>query len=112
MIAYKKGEIILVPFPFTDLSATKRRPALILSPEKYNQSGDVIIAFITSNLNTSSQYGDYILKEWQKSGLPKPSLLRMKLATIEKNIIVKKLGKLDSKDLAEFEKVVVEFFSV
>ena len=44
-----RGDVVLVPFPFTDLSDTKRRPALILSSGAYNEAtGDVIIAQITS----------------------------------------------------------------
>ncbi|MDX2130352.1 MAG: type II toxin-antitoxin system PemK/MazF family toxin [Chloroherpetonaceae bacterium] len=65
MIDCNKGDIVLVPFPFTDLSAIKRRPALILSPETYNQSGDVVIAFITSNLETPKRFGDYFIQEWK-----------------------------------------------
>ena len=47
---YNRWDIILVPFPFTDLTTYKKRPALIISPEEYNTGQDLIIAFITSNL--------------------------------------------------------------
>ncbi len=47
MTNYKKWEIVLVPFPFTDLSSAKRRPALIVSPDSYNAGKDVVIAYRT-----------------------------------------------------------------
>ena len=49
---YKKWDIILVPFPFTDLKAVRKRPALIISPDEYNEKLDVVIAFITSKLDS------------------------------------------------------------
>ncbi len=48
MIACDKWDIVLVPFPFTNLKSAKRRPALIISPGTYNQYEDIVIAFITS----------------------------------------------------------------
>ena len=110
MMSYDKWDIVLVPFPFTDLTTTKKRPALIISPEEYNKSGDVIIAFITSNIHVNPRFGDYLIKEWQRANLPKPSLIRMKFATIYKEIIIKKLGRLSPFDIEKFSKILEEFF--
>lgn len=107
---YKKWDIVLVPFPFTDLSATKKRPALIISPNKYNNYQDVVIAFVTSKLNTQHRMGDYKIREWEKSNLPKPSMIRMKFATIDKSMIIKILGRLVKKDTGEFGQSLVDFF--
>lgn len=108
---YKKWEIVLVPFPFTDLSASKKRPALIISPDDYNNELDIIIAFITSKIDVKPRLGDYHIKEWKKANLPKPSMIRMKLATIDKKIIVKKLGELSNTDIEIFIKELIRFFS-
>lgn len=108
---YKKWEIILVPFPFTDLTRTKKRPALIISPNEYNKNPDVVITFITSKINRVYQLGDYKIQEWQKASLPKPSMLRMKFATIDKLIIVKKLGALNEYDIRTFSKLLVDFLA-
>jgi mRNA interferase MazF len=107
---YKKWEIVLVPFPFTDLNTTKKRPALIISPNEYNEKLDVVIAFITSKLDLEYRIGDYKIQEWEKSNLPKPSMLRMKFATIDKSIIRKKLGRLSESDVKEFSKLLMDFF--
>ncbi|MCF8113065.1 MAG: type II toxin-antitoxin system PemK/MazF family toxin [Desulfotignum sp.] len=106
----KKWDIVLVPFPFTDLSTSKKRPALIISPDEYNSGIDVIIAFITSNMAVKSKPGDYHIREWKQANLPKPSLIRMKLATIDKSIIVRKLGRLSQRDMDIFRQVISTFF--
>ncbi|MYH11047.1 MAG: type II toxin-antitoxin system PemK/MazF family toxin, partial [Gemmatimonadales bacterium] len=49
--AYRQGDIVLVSFPFTDLTSTKRRPALVLSPDSFNAAGvDLVLAAVTSNI--------------------------------------------------------------
>lgn len=83
-------DIVLVSFPFTDFASDKRRPALIISPDKFNDGRDVIVAFITSQLNSAKRIGDYRIRHWKKAGFPKESMIRMKIATIDKSIIVKK----------------------
>ena len=111
MTAYRKWDIVLVPFPFTDLTAVKRRPALIISPDSYNRSGpDAVIVFITSRKDLPSRPGDHRIRFWKESGLPKPSMLRMKFATIDQTIIVKKLGSLFREDQRAVQAAFSEFF--
>jgi len=109
-IIYKKWDIILVSFPFTDLKSEKRRPALIISPDNYNQSSNVVVSFVTSQLGRKYRPGDYHIQEWKKANLPKPSMIRMKFATIDKSIIKRELGRLSEKDIKEFRKELVTFF--
>ncbi len=106
----KKWDIILVPFPFTDLSSIKKRPALIISPDKYNENQDVIIAFITSKLDELQRIGDYKIKNWEKANLPKPSMIKMKFATIDKSIIIKNFGRLHQEDFRNFTGLLLSFF--
>jgi len=111
MTTYNKWEVVLVPFPFTDLSFAKRRPALIVSPDSYNASGqDIVIAYLTSQINSSPRLGDYHLQKWKEVGLPKPSMIRMKFATIDKSIIIKKLGELKTSDCNGIENNILSFF--
>lgn len=109
-IQYNKWDIILVPFPFTDLSTVKRRPSHIISPEEYNKNDDFIIAFITSNLILEKRFGDYKIINWNESGLPKPSLIRMKFSMISKSIVVKKIGTLSEQDSSGFSILLNDFF--
>lgn len=110
MTSYNTWDIVLVPFPFTNLRTTKRRPALIISPDKYNMGPDIVILFITSNVSTFGRTGDHIIKKWKESGLPKPSMTRMKFATIEQSIIIKKIGNLHKSDRDTINKKFVNFF--
>lgn len=110
MIICNRWDVALVPFPFTDLSSTKRRPALVVSPDNYNVEKDVVILFITSQINVSPRVGDYDLQKWREAGLPKPSKIRMKFATIDKSLIIKKLGKLKIIDQFEIQKTILSFF--
>ena len=114
MILYKKWDIVLVPFPFTDLSTTKKRPSLIISPDEFNKNDDLIIAFITSKIPDQLRFGDFRIKEWENSGLPKPFLIRMKFSTISKTIsktiLVKQIGRLLDIECKSFQYELIEFF--
>jgi len=109
-IICNKWDIILVNFPFTDLSSNKKRPSLIISPNEYNVSDDLIITFITSNIPSELKAFDFLINNWKDSGLLKPSLIRMKFATISKTIVHKKLGKLSDSDVQKFKSFFLNFF--
>lgn len=108
MINYKKWEVILVPFPFTDLTTIKKRPALIISHNDYNKADNLVIALITSNIRENNE--DYKIVKWSEAGFPKESVIRMKFATVDKSIIVKKLGKLKKEDIDSFKEKLIAFF--
>ncbi len=112
MTPCSRWDIVLVPFPFTDLTACKKRPALVVSPDNYNSGPDVVIAFITSQLTTPPRPGDHLITDWQASGLPKPSQLRMKLATISRRIVIKKLGRLTPAEKSRVQAVTRRFFEL
>jgi len=89
---YKRGEIVLIPVPFSDLSSVKRRPVLVISNTSYNdKNSDVIVVAITSNLQ---QDGIIIeTKDLLAGELPKKSLIRYdKIYTLEQRIVIKQLG--------------------
>jgi len=112
MIPCSRWDIVLVPFPFTDVTTSKKRPALVVSPDSYNSGPDVIIAFITSQLNTPRRAGDHLIIDWQTCGLPKPSQLRMKLATISRRIVIKKLGHLTAAERNRVQTTISRFFDL
>jgi len=92
MANYTLGEIVLVKFPFTNNLGFKKRPALII---KDTNDGDVIVCRIPSKLYTSSY--DIELKNWSQNGLQLPSVIRVhKMASLEKNMIDRKLGEVDN----------------
>jgi len=111
MILYKKWDVILVPFPFTDLTSFKKRPSLIISPDNFNLNEDIVISFITSNVSTYREITDYKIKDLKSAGLPKPSIVKMKFATINRSFIYKKLVALSKIDHNEFQLKLSQFFS-
>lgn len=97
-MTYRRFEVVVVPFPFTDSTATKRRPALVLSDEVFNaQAGHSVMAMITSAGNASWPL-DVALADLQPAGLPAPSMVRMKLFTLDHRFVVRRAGKLSAKD--------------
>ncbi len=87
-----KGEIVLIPFPFTDLSGSKLRPALVLVAD----SNDVTVSFITTQIRWQEST-DVVLQPSPINGLKKESLLRLsKLATIDATLIIGILGTIDA----------------
>jgi mRNA interferase MazF len=100
---YQKGDIVLLPFPFSDLTATKTRPAVIVSVEAFQRdTGDFTVAMITSVPHMTPY--DYELKDWQAAHLLRPSWVRAKLATLDTGLVRYKPGKLSEADMAEVEK--------
>ncbi len=107
MIIYSFGDIILVPFPFTDQTTTKRRPAVVVSSDIYNnERPDIIIMAITSQLRLRDKMVETSVKDWQEAGLIKPSVIKPILATIEKNLVLKKLGHLSKNDMPSLQKIL------
>jgi mRNA interferase MazF len=109
---YKRGDIVLVPFPFTDLSSSKRRPALVISPDTFNdQMEDVVVAAITSQL--TNEYAVTIDQSDCVDGiLPKTSVLKLaKVFTIHSTLVIKKLCALRGEKLAAILGELRQFFS-
>lgn len=88
---YAFGSIVLARFPFTDLSASKVRPALVISRNNARRN-DIVLAFITSN--TAAAGSDALaIQPTAKNGLKAPSLVRFdKIVTLETRILVGKIG--------------------
>ena len=91
----KKGDIVLLSFPFTDLKGNKIRPALVLVVSDL----DIIVAFITTQFKWQNPY-DILLEPNDSNGLKKTSLIRLsKITTIDKDLILGKLGELNAFDI-------------
>ena len=94
-----KGDIVLITFPFTNLSGSKLRPVIILSENNL----DITVCFITSQMNWQEQT-DIVLFPNDKNGIKKQSLVRTsKIATIDKNLAQGLLGKLSNNEITELD---------
>lgn len=98
MTTYSPGDVLLVPFPFTDQTATKYRPAIVLSSRSYNLAHpDLILAPITSRIANSAD--EVVLHEWQSAGLLKPSAAKPLLSSFDMTLVRRQLGALSVDDL-------------
>ncbi|MEK6604539.1 MAG: type II toxin-antitoxin system PemK/MazF family toxin [Nitrospirota bacterium] len=90
-------DIIVVPFPFTERTGSKHRPALVLSQKPFNDDGHSILAMITTKVHLPWP-GDTVLEAYSKAGLRTPCIVRLKLFTLDNRLIVKKIGCLSRED--------------
>jgi len=83
MTPFEFGDVILVPFPFTDQTTTKQRPAVVISSRTYHAlRPDLVLMAVTSQLRAAT-WGDVEVDDWRTAGLLKPSAIKPLIATIE-----------------------------
>ncbi|WP_319525366.1 type II toxin-antitoxin system PemK/MazF family toxin [uncultured Desulfosarcina sp.] len=107
MTTFNFGDIVLVPFPFTNQSAIKKRPAVIISSNEYNHNRpDIVLMAVTSQMRSADFYGDQPVKQWQQAGLLKPSVIKPICTTIEKRLVLKTLGRLQKQDMTVLDETL------
>jgi mRNA interferase MazF len=103
-MTFRRGDVVLVPFPFSDLSATKVRPAVVVSSVLYHSlEPDVLLTAITSKVAAATGPLDYLLNDWQAAGLRYPSALKPVLFTLDPARVLYRIGTLTDSDLAEID---------
>ena len=99
MIAYKRGDVVLVSFTFSDTAETTLRPVVVVSSPAYHRARhEVVVAAITSNVRRRL-FGDHVIKDWKGAGLLFPSLVTAIVRTIKRTVIERKLGSMPTADL-------------
>lgn len=96
---FEFGAVVLVPFPFTDQTTTKKRPAVVVSSSAYHEARpDLIFLAITGQLQGPLGIGEADIAHWQRAGLYKASRFKPLLATIERRLVLRELGRLEESD--------------
>ncbi len=109
MTGYEFGDVVLVPFPFTDQSTTKRRPAVVVSSDAYHRErADLIILAVTSQARPVAGADEAAIAKWKEASLLRPSVLKPVVATIERGLVLRKLGQLDQEDHRALRKLLDE----
>ena len=94
-MSFDFGAIVLVPFPFTDQTATKKRPAVVVNSRSYNDAKpDIVVMAVTSQLRASATFGEVWIGDWKSAGLLKPSAIKPVFATLEQSLVIRRLGVL------------------
>jgi mRNA interferase MazF len=106
-VTFEAFDIVVVPFPFTDKTSSKRRPALVLSEAKSfnNHAAHSALAMITSAGNSEWPL-DIEITDLGSAGLPLASIVRMKLFTLDNQLIIRKAGELGGKDRKAVTKAI------
>lgn len=112
-MALTKGDVVLVPFPFTNLQQTKLRPAVVLWADPNGQ--DVTLCFVSSQNLNNLNLGEFILSssdpEFSNTGLKVNSKVRVtRLATVECNLIARRLGKLGVGQIQQLNAAIIQAF--
>lgn len=108
-MAHSFGDVVLVPFPFTDQSSVKKRPAVVVSSNSYNAARrDLVIMAITSQVRHPLGFGEALVKDWQNAGLIKPSVLKPVLTTLEQSLVIRVMGALSPVDLNSVREVIAQ----
>jgi mRNA interferase MazF len=102
---FVKGDIIVLPFPFSDLSQAKRRPALVLADL---EGDDVVLAQITSQAKQDSYAIPLRDSDFSNGALNKPSNVRPnRLFTADSNIVLYRAGRLSPTKVDEIVEAVI-----
>ncbi|MEK6876738.1 MAG: type II toxin-antitoxin system PemK/MazF family toxin [Nanoarchaeota archaeon] len=103
-----KGDVVVLPFPFSDLSASKKRPALVAATL---QGDDIILCQITSQSRQDSYAINLSDSDFRQGSLHVPSMIRPnRLFTAEKSIVIYKIGALKEDKIIEVKEKIIEIF--
>jgi mRNA interferase MazF len=108
-----KGKIVLVPFPFTDLTAVKLRPALVL----FEGERDVVVAFISSRIPGELKPTDILIEEthpdFKITGLKTSSVIKLdKIATLSKSMVMGEIGEISHQIKKEINEKIIKAYSL
>ncbi|OHB21240.1 MAG: hypothetical protein A2666_05655 [Parcubacteria group bacterium RIFCSPHIGHO2_01_FULL_47_10b] len=106
----KKGDIVLVAFPFSDGPVKKLRPAVVLVSE--DGYGDVCLSFVTSRLQRRSEFC-IVLQTTAKSGLKAPSMVQLnKIVTLHRDHIQGQIGTVGMAEIQSIDAMLLEMFQL
>ena len=111
--SYKRGDVVLAPFPFSDQTSIKQRPALVISVEDFQKQGpDLLIMAVTSQVKGPLKVGEFLIRDWQAAGLLKPSAVKAAIATVEAQLVRRRLGHLSDDDLEQLKRSLGELLGL
>ena len=112
-MTYKQFDVVVVPFPFTDSTATKKRPALVISDATtFNKSVKKSVMAMITTASHSPWILDVMIADLASTGLKAKSIIRMKLFTLDDALVVKKIGKLGKSDRDRVQKSLQQLFNL
>ena len=93
-------DVVVVPFPFSDLPKSKKRKALVISNKKFNQANDTSILLMITSAEKSKWLNDVKVSDLSQAGLKKDCVVRLKSFTLDNGLLLDRCGHLSAKDSA------------
>jgi len=106
---YNRGAVVLLPFPFSDQTSAKIRPAVVVNPRF--PSDDLLVVAITS-VGESLRPGEFPIQFWREAGLIHPSFAKRAVASVSGMLVRRQLGQLRDSDLAKVDSAVRLWFGL
>jgi len=99
-VTFERGDVVIAPFPFTDLPVSKRRPVVVLSKaDPFNrETGQHVCAMVTGARKSSWPF-DTAIEDINAAGVRGPCVVRMKLVTLDQRVMGARCGRLARRDL-------------
>jgi mRNA interferase MazF len=111
---YEFGDVVLVPFPFSNFVQQKQRAAVVVSKGDYNAEAVVLsnaehldLIIVMGITSVAGALGAVTLKHWREAGLLHPSYIKPIIATLEQSRVIRRLGKLEMADKNRLKKALV-----
>jgi len=99
----EQGDLLLVPFPFSDQSGRKVRPVIVISNKEFNEySGDILVVGVTSNISKDKYTIGLINNDLETGKLIRPSCIKVEnILRLDKELIIKNIGKVKRSKLSD-----------
>ena len=111
-MTFEPFDVVVVPFPFSDREATRRRPALVVSSPDFNANHDQSILAMITSAGGGDWPSDVVIRDWHEAGLSVPCKVRLKLFTLDDALILRKTGALSERDAAAVRISLVRFLVI
>ena len=111
-MTFEPFDVVVVPFPFSDREATRRRPALVVSSPDFNATHDQSILAMITSAGGGDWPSDVAIRDWGEAGLSVPCKVRLKLFTLDDAVILRKTGALSERDAEAVRNSLVRFLVI
>ncbi len=109
---YEPFGIVSIPFPFTDKTKSKKRPAVVISTKQFQkETGHASLLMITSAKH-SEWFGDFLVTDLESTGLSQEVIIRQKIFTIDLRLVEKSVGHLSKKDADAVKSLLKKCLSI
>ena len=109
---FEPFDVVVVPFPFTEKPATKKRPALVVSSASFNDRHEHLVLAMITTAQRTRWISDIEICDWERANLAVPCKVRFKLFTLHGELIIRRLGSLSEADKISVQAALGHFLAM